>query len=219
MTLDTERIERLIAGLRTDIDAIEGMVDTERRVVSAQYVKVEDPVSPQIIRVSEGGNLALGNEGNWRVIGTINKPVSHTGDLLEVDLGVIPLPPNSMGPNGVMRVWSVWEGSPSGSGHRFFIYFGQKDVGHRIAHFVHATHQLVRCAPTEVWNQGATDHQGVFSAVHNFNMIQHSVVTASPIEMAEDTTAEVPIYFTGKVDNPAHTTTLHYARVEALYRN
>lgn len=222
MTTPLERLETRLAAAVTRLDAIEDMIDTERRVIAAEKLKVETGSSqPQIIEPSGGGgNLELGTETGFRVVGTINQAVFHTGDTVETELGVIPLKANSMGPNGVIRVWSAWEGFPTGSGHLFHIYFGQKILANRISYWNHATKYTVRAVPVEVWNQGQTDAQKMFgSSGSNIAMVVHNIPNVAPLEMGEDTTAEVPIYFTGKVNNAAHTVALHYALVEACYRD
>ena len=81
-TAQEERLERLIKNARSEIVALKGMIDTARSIVAAQYVKVDDPSSPQILRVSEGGSLELGNAGTWQVLDVLNEEVSHTGDAL-----------------------------------------------------------------------------------------------------------------------------------------
>jgi hypothetical protein len=60
-TSQQERLDRLIKNLQDEVAALKGMIDTERSIVAAQYVKVQGASSSQIIKISEGGGLILGD--------------------------------------------------------------------------------------------------------------------------------------------------------------
>lgn len=60
-TSQQERLERLVTNMQDEVAALKGMIDTDRSIVTAEFVKVQDGPSTQIIRISEGGSLLLGD--------------------------------------------------------------------------------------------------------------------------------------------------------------
>lgn len=214
--MDPSRVEVLVAGLQRQIDGIKGMVDPERSVLTAQYMKVDDPSSPQIIRVSEGGTLEMGGEGSWKIIGAVTEEVSHTGDTNPTTLAEIVVPADSMGKNGIIRVSTICK--PYTSAY-FAIYFGQIIPANRIIRNIHySAALLVDSRPAYVWNKNAVNLQGA-GGDHTQSMSVHQVVGGTPKAMTEDTTQDKSIYFTVQNFDAAHTSYLYLALVEACYRD
>lgn len=208
-TSQEERLERLIKNARSEIVALKGMIDTARSIVAAQYVKVDDPSSPQILRVSEGGTLDMGSESPLRIIGAITEEVSHTGDTNEATLGTITVPADSMGPHGFIRVWAVFVGMGAGT-HTFKIKFDGNDAKRT---WYAGTNQLVDFVPAFIWNKGVTDSQGTGIMWG----VSHLRTPESPTLFAVDTTTDVDVTFTGQNTVAGDTVYLRFALVEAFF--
>lgn len=208
MTAPLERLEGRVAAALTRLDAIEDMVDTDRRVVGAEKFKVEtDSDSPQIIAASEEGGLSLGTEGSWQIVGSLNEEVSHTGDVAETLLETIVVPANRMGINGILRISALFRATGAGL-HTFRAKFGGTAFA---TYFLASNNLMVDILPCFVFNQGATDSQGsgiLFAAVH-------ARIGEAPFASAADTTADVDVDFTVQNAAGADTAFLRFALVEA----
>jgi hypothetical protein len=207
-TSQQERLERLIKNARSEVVALKGMIDTARSIVAAQYVKIDDAVSPQVLRVSEGGSLELGNETPFRVIGTV-RDQSHTGDTSETVLGTVTIPADSMGPNGFLRIAALFRAIGSGL-HTFKVQWGGNDVKR---YWLAATSLYADFCPIFIWNKGATNSQetGIMWS------ILHLRSPESPTTFSEDTTADVDVTFTVQNATAGDTSYLRFALVEAFY--
>ena len=212
-TAQQERLERRLKNLERELAATRTMVDPARGVLSAQLIKVDDPVSPQIIRVSEGGSLEVGGASSWRRIDMLTEAVSHTGDLIETELHKAVLPADSMGPNGAVRISSIWRTTVGGGGTYWNrIKFG----GTTIARFAHTALLAVDSRQIEVWNKG---NAGAQSHVQNTMLLHTHVGNSTIIDITKDTTQDVDIEFTAQCGNAAHVVTLYFAMVEVIYRD
>lgn len=215
-TSQEERLERLIKNARAEVVALKGMVNTARSIVAAQFVKIDDPSSPQILRVSEGGTLEMGSESPMRVIGSITEGVSHAGDVDETEVGKIVLPANSMGANGTVRVTGHFLADGGGAGNRIFrMYFGGTKIAN-FGPFVSAT-LMLDSAPIYVWNRGATNDQEARSLNAPGD---HFRTGDARTEMAINTTADVDITFTVQnLGGAGLSSRLRHAFMEAYYHD
>lgn len=214
MSLNTEQIELRFASLQREIDALKGMVDTERSVLTAQFIKLDDPDSPQIIRVSEGGGIEVGGGSSWEIIDRLTVPVSHTGDLVNTAIHTVVVPAKKMGLNGAVRIWSIWKTAVNGQAAQWWdrIYFG----GTNIAQDAHTVDRAIDSRPIGVWNKKDVNAQGY---VQN-NMLMKGHFGNSAIQsLAVDTTQDVDIEFKVQCGHVAHVMTLHSALVEVNHRS
>lgn len=209
--MDVERIEARFASLQREIDALNGMIDTERGVVKAQFLKVGDPAAPQIIRVSEGGGLALGNNGSWEVIDAVTEDISHTGDTDVTTLRTSVVPADRMGPNGILRIAASFRGMGAGT-HSFYIYFGGTLITYRAWA---GTTLMLDIPPKYIWNQGAVDAQSG-SIVDPY---LHAKTGEAPLAMSKDTAQDVDIDFKVANSVAGDTGYLHFVQVEVCYRD
>lgn len=216
-TSQAERLERLIKNLQNEVAGIKTMVDVDRGVLTAQLIKVDDPSSPQIIRVSEGGSLEAGGEPlPWRAV--IAEEASHTGDTNETELGKITVPGNSMGAHGFIRVHALYRalrnGQP-GANHTFRARFG--GIGGTIfsTYTANFANLMLDIVPKFIWNTGVTNAQGSGILQAHF----HTRAGEAPYASAVDTTADVDISFTVQNANALHSAFLRSAFVEAFFSN
>lgn len=210
-TAQEERLERRIRNAERQLVELREIVDVDRSVVAAAILKVDDPTSPQIIRVSEGGTLETGSESGFRGIGAITEEVSHTGDVNETELGKITMQGGSMGPRGFIRIFSSFRAIGAGALHTFKVYFG----GSRIQNVFAVANNWMVDFPGFVVNTGAENAQ---RAGISFGTL-HSRVGETPTVLAIDTTADVDITWTVQNAIAAHTAYLRAAHVEALFGN
>lgn len=213
-TAQQERLERLLSNVRAEVAGIKTMVDVDRGLITAQLIKIDDPVSPQIIRVSEGGTLEVGGSSSWEIVDRLTVPVSHTGDLIETVIHTVGIPANKMGPNGGVRIWSIWKTAVNGQAAQWWnrIYFG----GINIAQDAHTLDRAIDSRPITVWNKNDASAQG---HVQN-NMLMKGHFGNSAIQSrAIDTTQDVDIEFKALCGHVAHVVTLHSALVEVNPRS
>ena len=209
-TAQQERLERLITNVRREVADIKTMVDTERSILTAQYVKIDDPASPQILKVSEEGGLEMGGATlPWREAITVE--ASHTGDTDETEVGKITVPGGSMGPNGVVRIFTSFRGMGAGY-HYFRIYFGGLEIKET---YYAANNLMVDVLPTFVWNRDSVSSQG--SGHGHANV--HVRTTEAPFNGEVDTSQDVDISLRVKNAVPGETAYLSFVFVEAFYRD
>ena len=144
--------------------------------------------------------------GTWRVLAQSSVAAAHTGNTSETTLASIVIPAGAMGPNGRVRITSLWSATNSANNktmrHKFggTNYFAQNMVAHQSWR-----HE------TEILNRNAVNNQ-----IGNTNNVFGSQAGA-PNSSAVDTSAAVTVLLTGQLANAAETVTLESYRVEVLY--
>lgn len=214
MALNITDIELSIGNLQRQIDEIKTMVDTERSVVTADIFKVDDPSSPQILRVSEEGSLEAGGEPlPWRR--SITVEASHTGDTSETEVGKITVLGGKMGPNGHIELAIFFRAERTGGGtgnHTFKVYFGGQILASHTGNFASL---MVDMTPRFIWNQGAANAQS-----SGFRLVdRHTRSGEAPFAPAIDTTQDVDITFTVQNAVATHTAYLRSAFAKVIHSN
>lgn len=144
--------------------------------------------------------------GAWRVLAQSSLSVSHTGNTAETTLASVVIPAGAMGPNGRVRITSLWSGTNSANAktmrHKFggVNYFAQN-----------MTTQLGWRHENEIGNRNAANSQ-----VGNTSNVFGSL-SGAPITSAIDTAAAVIVLITGQLANAGETVTLESYRVEVLH--
>lgn len=144
--------------------------------------------------------------GTWRVLAKSSVAASHTGNTTETTLATVSIPAGAMGPNGRVRITSLWSATNNANNksmrHKFggTNYFAQNM----------STQQGWR-HETEIANRNAANSQ-----VGNTSNVFGSQA-AAPNTSAVDTTSAVTVLITGQLANSADTVTLESYRVEVLY--
>ena len=209
-TTQQERLERLITNVRREVADIKTMVDTERGILTAQIVKIDDPSSPQILRVSEGGTLELGNADSWQVLDMLTVEVSHTGDALETVLHTVKVPGGRMGAKGGLRIFASFRAMGAGN-HQFFVRFDGALVSFWSAT---ATNYMLDLTTAYIWNLAAT-----LQGAGIQDVVRHQKSTESPFSGAIDTTNDVDLTFAAKNVVGGDVVYLRFVSVEVLHRN
>ena len=144
--------------------------------------------------------------GVWRVLAQSSVAVSHTGNTNETTLASIVIPAGAMGPNGRVRITSLWSGTNSGNNktmrHKFggVNYFAQN-----------LTTQQGWRQETEICNRNAANSQA--GNGNNSWGAAGQAMNTSAIE----TTSAVTVLVTGQLANASETISLEAYRVEVLY--
>jgi hypothetical protein len=145
--------------------------------------------------------------GVWRVLAASAVAASHTGATSETTLATVTIPANAMGPNGRVRITTVWSATNSANNktlrHKFggVNYFAQN-----------MTTQQGWRHQNEIINRNATNAQ-VGNTSNAFGSL-----SGAPIASAVDTSAAVTVLITGQLANVADTLTLESYCVEILRR-
>lgn len=212
-TAQQERLDRRIKNNEAEIEAIRTMVNPDRSLLTAQIIKVTDPTSPQIIRVSAGGSLEVGGVSGWKPVGALTEAVTHTGDTLETTLFTATVRGGSMGPNGFVRIWSMWRVDIGGGGTWRIRY---RFDGSSIGTFSSSAARGLDSRLIHIWNK---NDEAAQSHMSDSLALSGHVGGSSIIPLTKDTTADIPITFTAKGGNAAHVSVLHSALVEVLHRD
>jgi hypothetical protein len=97
---------RTRAQLNSDADA--NLADNEAGDISALDARqlVKDLADSARLPEDLGGGYQTG--GTWYVLGASAVAASHTGDLIETTLATVTVPGGAMGPNGILRITTLW---------------------------------------------------------------------------------------------------------------
>jgi hypothetical protein len=144
--------------------------------------------------------------GVWRVLAQSSVAVPHTGDTIETTLASVVIPAGAMGPNGRVRITSLWSGTNSGNNKTSRHKFG--GTNYWAQNFTSSASWRLQ---TELSNRNATNSQ-----VGNASSAFGGGGSAAPTS-AVDTTAAVTILLTGQLANAGEAITLESYCVELLY--
>lgn len=148
--------------------------------------------------------------GTWRVIAASAVAVAHTGDTLETTLATITVPAGAMGPNGALRVTSLWSITSSAN---------TKTLRYRLGGSAMLQSALTTSSASQqhrlIQNRNAQNaqvaHASSFS--NSFGQASGASVTTSAI----DTSAPASLTLTGQLANSAETITLESYVVELFH--
>lgn len=177
------------------------------------YVEDED-----VILVHDGSAWALlpAAMSTWRVLAASAVAASHTGDTSETTLATVTVPGGTMGPNGILRITSVWSWTDSANTKRPRIRFGGPSGGQYL-HIASATQN--------------NDHGSFLRMISNRNsessqvgLIGHSETASFGIEDtglktgSDDTSVDQDLVFTGLLTDAGETITLESYLVELFHQ-
>lgn len=149
----------------------------------------------------------------FEVIDVLTVPVSHTGDLINTVIYKVVVPANKMGPNGAVRISSIWQTTVGTSAQWWIrIYFG----GTNIAGEATTVNRAIDSRPIAIWNKNDAGAQRYMQE----NMLMKGHFGNSVIRnLAVDTTQDVDIEFKAQCGHINHVVYLHYASVEVLHQD
>lgn len=142
------------------------------------------------------------------VVGTSAAAVPITGTLVETTLATIAVPANSMGPNGALRITTIWSNNNPGATGTYRIKYNGTTVR------TVSTTSSVFSGRTQVGiqNRNATNSQLAAAA----DQANWATSVSAPITMAHDTTTALNVTITGQLANTGDTITSESYLVELI---
>jgi hypothetical protein len=144
--------------------------------------------------------------GTWRVLAQSSVAASHTGNTAETTLASVVIPAGAMGPNGRVRITSLWSGTNSANA---------KTMRHKFGSVNYFAQNLIAQQgwrhESEIANRNAVNNQ-----VGNTNNAVGSLA-GLPNTSAVDTSSAVTVLITGQLSSGGEVITLESYRVEVLY--
>lgn len=154
---------------------------------------------------------AKGASGAPYVLGASGVAVSHTGNTNETTLATVAIPANSLGPNGIIEVYTQWSWTASANGKTARVRLGGVSGTIFCAMAAQASSASLRDFRA-IQNRNATNSQiGGASAVQ-FANTSGAVVTGSI-----DTTAAVDLVISGQLSDGTETIALQSYWVKVTY--
>lgn len=151
---------------------------------------------------------------SWNLIAASAVAVSHTGDLLQTTLATITVPANSMGPNGILKLTTLWSfGGVDADAKQARIYFGGVEVQRYTTTTTVVGAQLLRI----IRNRNSASSQVMSSLTED---AEYRLKTTANQTTAINTAANVTILICGQLYTTAtNTVTLEAYMAEVLYRD
>lgn len=151
--------------------------------------------------------------GTWYVLGKSAVAVSHTGDTNETTLATITVPANAMGPNGVVRITTLWSYTNSANNKVLRVRFG--GTGGTIYLNTTKTTTASFRDQRQIANVNSASSQK--GAPNGLGAGGWGDTTAGLATGAIDTTADVDILIRGTLANTGETITLEAYTVEVCH--
>lgn len=144
----------------------------------------------------------------WQVVALSAVQASLTGTTTETTLASFSLPGGTLGPNGRLRITTMWSFVNTAQTKTMRVKFG----GTTFFQFAASTQQSLQ-AMTIIRNRNAANSQvGMAISVAGIGLGNNPIVTS-----AIDTTAAQTILFTGQLASAANNLALEAYLIEALY--
>lgn len=142
----------------------------------------------------------------WSIVGKSGVAQTVTNSTAQTTLATVTIPANAMGPNGILRVRTLWTYTNSANTKTLRLTLGGTVVM-GVAATTTATAELDRM----IQNRGVTNSQIV--AVSN-NAANFNLLTLAPLTATVDTSVSCDLAFTGQMAALAETITLERYSVE-----
>lgn len=168
--------------------------------------------NPYISRPQSVGSGAItaGSGGVPYVLAASGVAVSTTGNVVENILATVTIPANSLGANGIIRIFTIWTHTNSANAKTCRVRLG--DIGGAIYDQQVLTTTLTTRSMRWIMNRNATNSQiGGFPTGIAFATSSVAIVTSSI-----DTTAPTELVFTGQNSVGSETITLESYFVEIM---
>jgi hypothetical protein len=152
--------------------------------------------------------------GAWHVLGASAAGAPHTGDTSETVLAAITLPGRAMGPNGVLRITTLWSYTNSANGKTLRVRLGGLSGAILQAIAVSATN--IGVAQRTIQNRNSESAQIGFNiaSTNSFTTVGSG---SPPATASVDTSTDQDIVITGQLANAGETVTLEACLVELAY--
>jgi len=159
-----------------------------------------------------GGIVDDVSSDTWRVMGTLGATASVTGTTNETVLSTVTIPGGSIGPNGVIRIYSLWSNTNDASGKTARIRLN--GLGTQAVMGAALSTSGVYADYRQVHNANSESSQKVMQFTFLGGFGASTTVTTGAI----DTTADISLVFTGQLTDTADTISIEAYTVEVCYR-
>jgi hypothetical protein len=150
----------------------------------------------------------------WQVLAHSAVAVSHTGDTSETALATVVVPGGTMGPNGILRVTSLWSFTNDADDKTLRLRFGAGLSGTQFLNIALPSLASFR-DQRQIANRNAADSQVGMSSLVLGGWGQSA---NAPVTAAIDTTQSRDLVLSGQLESGADTVTLEAYLVEVLRR-
>jgi len=152
--------------------------------------------------------------GAWHVLGAAGVAASHTGDTAETQLASLTLPGGAMGPNGVLRVTTLWSYSNSANSKTLRVRLGGLSGTAFQANAV--TTSNIGVMQRTIQNRNSQSSQIGFNIA---NAVSYTTVGSgtSVATGAVDTSVDQSLVITGQLASAGETVTLESCLVELAH--
>ena len=151
------------------------------------------------------------------VRGSINTRQSHTGDLIQTQLGpLITVPANAMGPNGELRVDFLFSNNNSGNNKTFWIFIGTVDPGLSTLFSFTNTTNIALKGRSHLFNRNDAASQ---IQMNSGTSVFYGATSAALQTRTIDTTLPLLVKVMGQLANAGDTLALEALSVTTIYRD
>lgn len=147
---------------------------------------------------------------SWRVLAASGAPASHTGDTSETTLAAVAIPAGAMGPNGALRITSVWTTTNSANNKTLRVRLG--GASGALFQSIAVTAMASLRHTITIHNRGAQNAQ-----VGQAGTAAFGPASASPTTGAIDTSLAQNLLLRALLANAVETITLESYLVELLH--
>jgi hypothetical protein len=152
--------------------------------------------------------------GIWHGLAKSAVAVPLTGTTAETALVSIPIPAGAMGPNGVLRITTLWSHSGSANAKSLRYRLGENDLTGAQLMNVTTTATLGIMLQRMVFNRASQASQITQASA---NAASFGTFAASPLATTVDTSIEQSLVISGQLVSAGETITLESYLVEVLY--
>jgi hypothetical protein len=142
-----------------------------------------------------------------RVLGSSGTSASVTGTLAETQLAAIAVPANLLGPNGALRITTVWTYTNSANNKTLNVRYSGSGGTQYLANVVTTSSAFVHQVTIYNRNNAAAQIAGQTNSAYGIGGSTTSAV---------DTTAATTVYISGQLANAGETITLQAYTVESI---
>lgn len=184
---------------------VDGVVATIASQDATSVTLAAIPVVGSTVAITYFQTVAL---GSFRVLGQSAVAAAHTGTIVDATLRSFTIPGNTLGPNGALRITSLWSMTNSVNSKSAKISIGATDFA-AVPVVSGGSLQL----ETIIRNRGATNSQVAFNPT---GAASSGSAAAAPLVAAIDTTVDQVLMFKGILAVGTETITLEGFIVEIL---
>jgi len=159
-----------------------------------------------------GGGVVDDVTGIWRMVGSLSVAVSVTGTTNETVLSTVTIPGGSIGPNGIIRIYSLWSNTNDATGKTARIRLN--GLGTQAILGANLSTSGVYADLRQVHNVNSESSQ----KFQQFSFLAGLGASTTVTTAAINTASDISLVFTGQLADSADTISIEAYTVEVCYR-